>query len=117
MAATHATREAIWLRRALVNLGFSLDGPTTIYCDNQGANALTVNPEFHARTKHIDIQHHYVRERVAAGDVKFEYRHTNDMPADFLTKGVATDKHRKFSSMIGLQLSGGVRGHSEPTTK
>ena len=62
MAATQATKEAIWLSSLLKGLG--INGPEVdrvpIYTDNQGAMALTRNPEFHAKTKHIDVQWHFV---------------------------------------------------------
>jgi hypothetical protein len=50
-----------------------------IWCDNQGAISLTKNPTHHARTKHIDVQHHFVRERVENGEVRFEYCPTEHM--------------------------------------
>ncbi len=50
-----------------------------IRCDNQVAISLTKNPMQHARTKHIDVQHHFVREQVENGEVTFEYCSTEDM--------------------------------------
>jgi ribosome-interacting GTPase 1 len=57
-----------------------------IRCDNQGAISLTKNPTQHVRTKHIDVQHHFVQERVENGEVIFEYSSTEDMVADVLMK-------------------------------
>jgi len=88
MAATQAAKEAIWLRRFLTELGYTrpdIDS-VTINCDNQGAITLTKNPEFHARTKHIDIQWHYVREQVEKGAVTLRFIGTAEMVADGLTK-------------------------------
>ncbi len=59
-----------------------------IRCDNQGAISLTKNPTQHARTKHIDVQHHFVRERVENGEVTFEYCLTEDMVEDMLSKAL-----------------------------
>lgn len=56
VAATHAAKEAIWLRRFLAEIFKPLNGPTTLYCDNQSAVAIATNGNFHACTKHIDIQ-------------------------------------------------------------
>ena len=72
---TQATKEAVWLRGLLnqLNPGDQAIKTVVIYCDNQGAMALAKNPQFHARIKHIDIQHHYVREQVTAGNVALEY--------------------------------------------
>ena len=74
---TQATKEAVWLRGLLSQLNANdqshASKTVVIYCDNQGAMTLAKNPQFHARTKHIDIQHHYVREQVTAGNVALEY--------------------------------------------
>ena len=63
MAATQATKEAMWWRSVLVELGHRIDGPTVIHSDSQGSIALSKNPEHHARSKHIDIRHHFVVNR------------------------------------------------------
>ena len=76
-----------------------------IYCDNQGAIALAKNPLFHARTKHIDIQHHFVREKVAEGDVELEYVATGDQVADGLTKTLPKDKFCAFRKALGLEFT------------
>jgi hypothetical protein len=77
---TNTTKEAIWLQGFLKQIHPDLDsglGATIIYGNNQGAIALAKNPQFHARTKHIDIQHHFVREKVAKGRVDLKYVHTS----------------------------------------
>ncbi len=73
-----------------------------IRCDNQGTMSLTKNPTQHARTKHIDVQHQFVRERVENGKVTFEYCSTEDMVADVLTKTLPKEQHNKLISMFGL---------------
>ena len=65
--------------------------------DNQGSIALAHNPVFHARTKHIDIQHHYIRDEVAAGRINLTYVPTSEMIADGLTKALT---HAKFHDFI-----------------
>jgi len=64
IALNTATQEAIWFRRLLCDLGNSTDEPTILMEDNQGAIAIAHNPVDHARTKHIDIRYHFVRESV-----------------------------------------------------
>jgi hypothetical protein len=103
VAADHSTKEALWLRTLLRLLGYEQKHATTIHCDNQGAIALTKDPNFHARTKHIDVKHHFVRDTVEAGEVKFEYIPTSEMTADILTKGLARPKHWKFLRLLGLR--------------
>jgi len=98
-----ATKEAVWLRRLLVELQVAEEEghapiATVIYGDNQGAIALTKNPEFHARTKHIDIQHHFVREKQQSGEVDLRYIPTEQQVADGLTKALPTDKFAAFKT-------------------
>jgi hypothetical protein len=62
-----------------------------IRCDNQAAISLMKNPTQHVLTKHIDVQHHFVRERVENGEVTFEYCSTEDMVANVLTKALAKE--------------------------
>src|SRR3954470_2664430 len=70
MALTQATKEAIWMHTFLNELGFhSNDDATTIFEDNQSAIALAKNLVHHTRTKHIDIRHHYIREKLESGDI------------------------------------------------
>lgn len=65
--------------------------------DNQGSIALAHNPVFHARTKHIDIQHHYIRDEVAAGRIELTHVPTAEMVADGLTKPLT---HVKFHGFL-----------------
>ena len=64
MVATQATKEAIQLQGLLTELGRNKDKPVPIQIDNQSYIALVKNPEYYARTKHIDIQYHFIREKV-----------------------------------------------------
>jgi transposase InsO family protein len=102
MAATHATKEAIWLQRFFKDIGFLQDSPMTIYSDNQSCISLSRNPTFHARTKHVEIQHHFVREKIESGDINLVFCGTEDMVADVLTKGLTREKHCKFKEMMGV---------------
>ena len=105
MAATQATREAVWWRAFLTELGLPPSAATTVYSDSQGAIALGKNPEHHKRTKHIDIQHHYVREQVDAGSVVMPYISTELMVADVLTKPLAAERHAALSSKMGVRAA------------
>ncbi|KAJ9515883.1 hypothetical protein QJQ45_016947 [Haematococcus lacustris] len=88
MAASSAAKEALWLRKLMRDL--QLDAScVNLGCDNQAAIQLLHNPMATSRAKHIDVHHHFVRERISRGEVAFYYCHTSSMLADILTKPLA----------------------------
>jgi hypothetical protein len=103
IAAAHAAKEAIWLRRLLTELRESLKLPTTLFIDNQSAMAIARNPEFHDRTKHIEVRYHFLRQVVDDGEIHLEYLPTGEQIADVLTKGLSREKHEVFVRKMGLR--------------
>lgn len=109
MALTEAIQEAVWLKAFLFELGeMKSDEAVKIYEDNQGSIALAKNPEFHKRTKHIDIRYHFVREKVEDGQVVLEYCPTKDMKADMMTKPIPAPQFEHLRDMLGIQGSTAV---------
>ena len=102
VTATHAAKEALWLRSFLGEILGPLDSATTLYCDNQSAIALMKNDQFHARTKHIDIHYHFICYVIQNGSLRLEYCPTEDMTADVLTKALPSLKAKHFASALGL---------------
>ena len=102
MALLHALKELIWLLRFLREIGYGIDNQNIIYTDNQGAIGLAHNPEHHARTKHVDIQYHFVRNCVEDGTTRLEYCPMEDMVADGLTKALGPERVRKLARMMGM---------------
>ena len=100
--AAIATCEEVWIRRLLADLGVYIDGAVTIWCDNMSSIQLAKNPVFHARTKHIEVHYHFVREKVMEGEVDLVYVNTNQQVADILTKGLSVEKHTQFRNMMGV---------------
>jgi hypothetical protein len=100
MSLSEACREVTYLRLLLSELRHVQRGATTIYEDNQGAIALTKNPEHHARNKHIDMRHHFCRDMVQNGAVAVVYMPTASMPADALTKALAAEAFQRCCSAI-----------------
>ena len=102
MSLASSTQEAIWLHE-LMN---QLDEPSTeamvIYSDSQSAIAMAKNPQFHGRSKHIDIKYHFIRGKIADGTVKLLYCPTENMQADILTKGLSKEKHNKFCRLMNI---------------
>ena len=92
MALSDACKEAKFLINVLNDLKandqFShlVRTPITIYNDNRSAQFMTRNEVVNARTKHIDIRHHFIRENVKSGEIEIKYKDTKSMVADILTK-------------------------------
>lgn len=103
IAATHAAKEAIWLRQLIAQLFEPIAGPTVIFSDNQSAIALAKDHQFHSRTKHIDVRYHFIRWVCANGTIKLVYCPTADMVADTLTKALPSLKVKHFASQLGLR--------------
>ena len=102
MAATHASKEALWLKRFVSDLGWE-QSTVRIFCDNQSALKMMKNPTYHARTKHISVQYHFIRELIEDKELEFQFVGTNLQCADFLTKGVTRDKLELFRFEVGLR--------------
>ena len=101
MAAAYAIKEGLWLKTLLSEIG--LDASTMpIHADNQGAIKLLKNPVFSMRSKHIDVIHHFARERVARKDVSFKYIPTTEMVADALTKSLPPAKLIYCRTQMGI---------------
>ncbi|KAE8970139.1 hypothetical protein PR001_g27295, partial [Phytophthora rubi] len=90
MALSDCVKECVWMRRLLKDIGAEQVGATVIYEDNQGAMALAKNVDYEARTKHIDIRYHFIREKVVSNEVELEYVDTKNQLADFMTKGLSS---------------------------
>jgi len=102
MSAAAAVKEALWLRKVLPDLGVTV-GAVSINCDNQAAISLMQNPIASARSKHIDVMHHFARERVARGEIEFKYISTDTMLADCMTKPLPVIKFVGFREGMGVK--------------
>ncbi|KAK2986470.1 hypothetical protein RJ640_000224 [Escallonia rubra] len=102
IAATSAACQAIWLRRILAELQQRQEGATEIFCDNKATIAMTKNPTFHGRTKHIYIHFHFIRDLVAKEELSLKYCSTNEQLADVLTKSLSIEKFIYFRSLLGV---------------
>jgi hypothetical protein len=116
-ALNDGAQDAVWLHRLLTELqvvhtppssalfSFSLllrSFSITLFCDNQGAMKLSHNPIFHARSKHIEIHYHFIRERILAREIRLEYIRTHDQPADALTKPLGKLKFMGHRNTLGI---------------
>jgi hypothetical protein len=99
----NATAEVIWLQSLLVELGIRLREPPCMWCDNLGATYLLANPVFHARAKYIEIDFHFVRERVAKKQLQVHFISTRDQIADGFTKALLVIKFEDFKYNLNLE--------------
>jgi hypothetical protein len=92
MVAASAVKEGLWLRKLLADFGISIT-TISILADNQSAIKLLRNPISSLRSKHIDVVHHFARERVMRREVAFVYTATDKMIANVMTKALPRVQH------------------------
>ena len=103
VAVTHASKEAIWLHHLIGDLLLEFNSSTTLLCNNQSAVQLTHSDNYHARTKHINIQYHFIHDIIERREIELVYCPTNNMTADILTKALPHFKVFKHVHCLGLR--------------
>lgn len=109
VAASLATREALWLRQLLNDVGLTCKGPTTLKVDNQSAIRLVKNSEYHKRTKHIDIQYHFIREKYVSSEIQVINVPSEYEYADILTKALPKERFRFLRDSLGMMCESDVK--------
>jgi len=104
VAMCQGTKEILFLRSLLAEVGLSdsINKPTTIFCDNQGAEFLTKNASTHKRSKHIDIKYHFIRDKYDEGLIDIHHVPSADNLADMFTKCLSKVKHINFCKLLNL---------------
>ena len=102
-AMANTAAELTWLTYILSDLRISLPSSPTLYCDNISALYMTINPVFHARSKHIELDYHFVRERVALGLLVTQHIPSTNQVADLFTKYVPKATLASFRTKLCLQ--------------
>jgi histone deacetylase 1/2 len=92
----------MWVQKLLAELNAPHDRVARLWCDNVGAKYLSANPIFHARTKHIEIDFHFVRERVAQKLLDIRFIASGDQVADGFTKALPVTKLIQFRRNLNL---------------
>jgi hypothetical protein len=115
-AVAHAVAECCWLRQLLQELHRPLSSATVVYCDNVSAIYMSSNLVQHKRTKHIEIDIHFIREKVSLGEVRVLHVPSSHQFADVMTKGLPSQLFLDFRSSLNVQeppagTAGGVRLH------
>lgn len=103
LALLYNAKEAIWIAELLHQIGYTNKVEClNIYCDNKAAIELTKNPVFHARTKHVDVAAHFVRELVEDNRITVSYVNTKLQLADCLTKCLGKQQYQQLCSLMNL---------------
>ena len=92
----------MWIQTLLIELGVEAPRAAKLWCDNIGVKYLSANPVFHARTKHIEVDYHFVRERVARKLLDIEYISTKEQVADGFTKPLTVRQQELFKHNLNL---------------
>ena len=101
IAAFEATKEALYIRRLMSELGqIPSSKCITLYEDSQACIKIATNPCLAERTKHFDIKYHWLREKVKKNDVELKYIRTTEQVADILTKGLGERQHTKLRTLL-----------------
>jgi hypothetical protein len=102
-AMANATAELMWVQTLLRELGVKSPHAAKLWCDNLGAKYLSANPVFHARTKHIEVDFHFVRERVSQRLLEIEFIPSGDQIADGFTKALSVRLLENFKTNLNLR--------------
>ena len=101
VSATLAAKEIIWLKKLFCECNVDT-GICTLFVDNLSAVKLIKNPEFHQRSKHIDVKYHFIRDLYAVGEIDIQYVKSDDQIADIFTKALAKPRFLYLKEKLGL---------------
>jgi hypothetical protein len=99
-ALVSTSAELRWLRTLVKDLGIYFYDPPILWCDNVSALGIASNPVFHARTKHIEVDFHFIRERVIRKDLQVKFVSTVDQLADIFTKELPSPRFQDLQSKL-----------------
>lgn len=112
MASTAS--EVTWMVRLLEELGLTSLKPVTLHCDNQSALHIAKNPVFHERTKHIEIDCHFTKDKVLEGLLQLSYVPTSSQIADVFSKILPSSQFNDLLSKLSMvQTTPSLRGRNE----
>lgn len=101
-AMAHGTCEMLWLKLLLEELEMKINLPLKIYCDNKAAISISHNPVHHDRTKHVEVDRHFIKEKIENGILCIIYVSTGDQVADALTKALARKMFGRQIDKLGM---------------
>jgi hypothetical protein len=95
--------ELLWLKIILEDLKIKWEGPMKLYCDNKSAISIAHNPVQHDRTKHIEVDRHFIKEKLDSGLICTPYVSSQGQLADILTKGLSSSNFERIVSKLGME--------------
>lgn len=101
----NTTAELTWITFLMRDIGIPIHQPPELFCDNLSALHMSINPVFHARTKHIELDYHFVREKVALGSLITRYVPSSKQLADIFTKPLSKVLHWECTSKLGVRAN------------
>ncbi|KAJ0869805.1 putative RNA-directed DNA polymerase [Helianthus annuus] len=101
-AMCSATCEIMWILNVLTELKVVYNLPVKLFCDSKSAISISQNPVFHERTKHFEIDLHFLREKIAAGIIEPEKVHSDVQIADIFTKGLNASQHQTLCESLSM---------------
>ena len=99
---TQSVCEIMWIRQLLMEVGIETSVPVKLLCDNQAAMHITSNLVFHERNKHIEIDCHFVREKIQLGLISTRYVKTGEQLGDIFTKPLSGDQVSYLCNKLGM---------------
>ena len=101
-AMAHGICAGVWLRRVLTELRAPIEGALHLFCDNQSTIKIAKNPVLHDRTKHVEIDRHFIKENIEEGSMDLAYIPKASQIADILTKPLARRAFEELCSKLGM---------------
>jgi hypothetical protein len=102
-AMAHGICEMLWLKAMLKELGVHSKDPMKLYCDNKAAISIAHNPVQHDRTKHVEVDRHFIKEKLTEGLICTPFVRTENQLADILTKGVSNKIFNSALDKLGIR--------------
>ncbi|PKU64675.1 Retrovirus-related Pol polyprotein from transposon TNT 1-94 [Dendrobium catenatum] len=99
-----ATSDVIWIQRLLADFQLPPTTPTPLYCNNTSAMAIAHHPVFHARTKHIEIDYHFIRHHITNGEIVLHHIYSEEQPADLLIKPLPSSRFQDLRDKLSIKL-------------
>jgi hypothetical protein len=110
----HVCAETTWVSHMLQELHLPTSAPITLLCDNLSTTYMASNPVFHARTKHIELDYHFIRERILSRSHRVQFVPSPDQLADIFTKGLHKHRFQLLRSNLVSPRQPSLRGSVKP---